>query len=223
MKHNIVAIVPMRNSSERIPGKNYRLFCGKPLYHYIIESLIDCSLISEVVIDTDSDTIINESSIKYPDVIIVNRPEHLCDGSLPMNSVLQNTISVVHADFYLQTHSTNPLLKTNTIEKALQMFLDNYPVYDSLFSVTKIQTRLWDSLGRAVNHNPNILLRTQDLLPVYEENSCMYIFSAKTLRERYNRIGDRPLIFEMDRIESTDIDEEEDFVIAELLYQAKNR
>ena len=103
------------------------------------------------------------------------------------------------------------------------MFLDKYPLYDSLFSVTRIQSRLWDSLARAINHNPAILLRTQDLPPVYEENSCLYIFTKEVLERRHNRIGERPLMFEIDRIESWDIDEEQDFRIAEILYTEREK
>ena len=111
-----------------------------------------------------------------------------------------------------------PLLSSETITRAIHRFLDNYPYYDSLFSVTRIETRLWDVLGRAINHNPAILLRTQDLPPVYEENSCLYIFSGSTLQKRHNRIGERPLMFEIDAEEAWDIDNETDFRIAEFLY-----
>jgi CMP-N-acetylneuraminic acid synthetase len=97
--------------------------------------------------------------------------------------------------------------------------LANTPEYDSLFSVTRRQVRLWDQLGRAINHNPTILLQTQDLPPIYEENSCIYIFTRPTLINRLNRIGERPLMFEMDAAEAWDIDEELDFSITEYLMQ----
>ncbi len=97
----------------------------------------------------------------------------------------------------------------------------NYPAYDSLFSVTKVQRRLYDSLARAINHNPNILLQTQDLPPVFEENSCIYIFSRDTIEKRRTRIGDRPFMYELDAIEAWDIDEELDFKIADLMMQAR--
>jgi len=135
-----------------------------------------------------------------------------------MNDVLLNSVKTVKADFYLQTHSTNPLLQPETISRAVEAFSKNYPMYDSLFSVTKVQKRLWDGLARAINHNPAILLRTQDLPTVYEENSCIYIFTKSILESRHNRIGERPLMFEIDPIEAWDIDEESDFKIAELLY-----
>ncbi len=221
MKGKVVAVVPMRHNSERVPGKNYRMFGSKPLYHHIISSLLSCPSISEVVIDTDSPTILADAEKCFPRVIILERPEHLRAGTIPMNDVLMNSIKQVDADFYLQTHSTNPLLTTKTITAAIEGFKQNFPLYDSLFSVTRLQTRLWDGLTRAINHNPAILLRTQDLPPTYEENSCLYIFTRSVLESRHNRIGERPLMYEIDPIEAWDIDEELDFRIAEFLYKER--
>jgi CMP-N-acetylneuraminic acid synthetase len=215
----ITAIIPMRHSSERVKGKNYRSFNGKPLFHYITETLLNCPSITQVVIDTDSPTIMDYAKVNLPKVVILERPAHLRDGNIPMNDVLLNIVRQVESDFYLQTHSTNPLLSSETIQEAIDFFLKNYPIYDSLFSVTRMQTRLWDGLARAVNHNPNILLRTQDLPPIYEENSCLYIFTKQILQERHNRIGNRPYLFEIDRKEAIDIDEEIDFLIAELAHK----
>jgi CMP-N-acetylneuraminic acid synthetase len=218
----LVAIIPMRHSSERVKGKNYRNFAGKPLYHYVTESLLACKSVSKVVIDTDSPVILEDAAKHFGEkVILLERPEHLRAGDIPMNDVLLNTLRQVKADFYLQTHSTNPLLSAATVEKGVDFFLKNYPIYDSLFTVTRLQTRLWDELARAINHNPNILLRTQDLPPVYEENSCMYIFTKDTLERKHNRIGDRPYMLEMPRDEAQDIDVEIDFRMAEALYKLK--
>lgn len=218
MTPKIAAIVPMRHASERVPGKNYRPFAGKPLFHHIIETLLACRNIHQIVIDTDSRIIMEEASKEFPGVMCIERPERLRDGSIPMNDVLMNSTNQTEADFYLQTHSTNPLLSSRTIETAIDRFLAAWPVHDSLFSVTRLQSRLWDALGRAINHNPAILLRTQDLPPVYEENSCLYLFARSTLEARHNRIGERPLLFEIDRFEACDIDEETDFKLAEQLY-----
>jgi CMP-N-acetylneuraminic acid synthetase len=213
----IVALVPMRHESQRVHGKNYRLLAGRPLYQYIISTLLTCTEITEVVVDTDSETIIDGLKRDFPQVRILVRPEHLRAGNIPMNEVLLHDVSQVEADFYLQTHSTNPLLRSETISHAMQVALDNYPRYDSLFSVTRWQTRLWNELGVAINHNPAILLRTQDLPPVFEENSCLYIFTADTLRYQRNRIGERPFMYEIDPEEAWDIDEEIDFMIVDLL------
>jgi len=218
MNFSLVALVPMRHESERVPGKNFRLFAGRPLYHHIIKAVSKCKLINEVVIDTDSPVIMEDARQCFPHVRVVERPKHLRSGTTPMNDVLLYTIEKFKADFYMQTHSTNPLIRTETISNAIQRFFDEYPVYDSLFSVTKRQIRLWDSLTMAINHNPAILLRTQDLPPIFEENSCLYLFRRETLITRHNRIGERPLMFEIDRLEAFDIDEELDFKIAEFLF-----
>ena len=219
----VVAIVPMRHDSERIQGKNYRSFAGRPLYHRVIESLLACHMVNEVVIDTDSLFIMDDAAKIYPQVTVIERPNHLRAGTVPMNDVLLNSVRKVKADFYLQTHSTNPLLLYQTITSALKTYIDQFPIFDSLFSVTRMQTRLWDSLTRPVNHNPAILMRTQDLPPVFEENSCLYIFSPDVLQKRHSRIGERPLMFEIHREEAIDIDEEIDFRIAEHLFKERSR
>jgi CMP-N-acetylneuraminic acid synthetase len=221
-KFKLTAIVPMRHSSERIPGKNYRDFAGKPLYFHIIQSLLDCDLIDKVVIDTDSDIIIEQARIAFPDVLILKRPVHLRGGNIPMNDVLLNSINQLPSDFYLQTHNTNPLLSTQTLTEGIKRFFSKYPVYDSLFSVTRKHLRYWDQLTRPINHNQNILLRTQDLPPVFEENSCMYMFTKSILEQKHNRIGDRPYLFEIPEIEAHDIDVELNFIVAEFLYKKIN-
>lgn len=217
---SIAAIVPMRHSSERVPGKNYRDFAGKPLFFHITESLLKCSSINQVIIDTDSSTIIDLCDKHFKNrVTVLERPEHLRDGSIAMNDVLLNVISQVKSDFYLQTHSTNPILTATTISKAIEAFKKIYPMYDSLFSVTRRQVRFWDVMARPINHNQNILLRTQDLPPVFEENSCLYLFTKEILERKHNRIGDRPFLYEIPEIESQDIDVDLNFKVAEFLYK----
>ena len=210
----IVAIVPMREHSVRVPFKNRRSFAGEPLYRWIVDALLACPRIDEVVIDTDSPTILADA---MPRVRMLERPAHLRADTLPMNDVLLHTTSVVAADFYVQTHSTNPLLRAETIARAVDALVADYPAHDSLFSVTRRHVRLWDATGAPINHDPAVLLRTQDLLPVFEENSCLYIFTRAQLVARANRIGERPMMFEIDPVEAQDIDDEHEFRLAELL------
>jgi CMP-N-acetylneuraminic acid synthetase len=219
--NTVVALVPMRHHSVRVPGKNYRLLAGKPLFHHILDTLLACSEISRVVVDTDSPTIMESLEKSYPQVMALERPLHLRADTTPMNEVLLHDTSQIEADFYLQTHSTNPLLRPQTVSRAIHSLEENYPAYDSLFGVTRIQTRLWDQLARPINHNPAILLRTQDLPPVYAENSCIYIFRRENLAARRNRIGERPWMFEIDANEAWDIDNELDFAIASFLISKK--
>ena len=216
---NIIALVPMRHHSQRVPGKNFRPLAGKPLFHHIITTLLSCPEISQVVVDTDSQPVMEGLQNDFPEVLVLVRPEYLRADTISMNEILVYDTSQVHADYYLQTHTTNPLLRPSTISRAAQAFLANIPDYDSLFSVTRMQKRLWDQRGQAINHDPTVLLQTQDLPPVFEENSCIYMFTRQILVHRQNRLGFHPFMFEIDAAEAWDIDEELDFLITEFLMQ----
>lgn len=218
---SIIALVPMRHHSQRVPGKNYRPLAGKPLFHYIIDTLLQVPAIDQVVVDTDSEPVMDGLRKNFSDVTVLNRPEHLRADDIPMNDILVYDSEQVQGDFYLQTHSTNPLLKPRTVENAIKMLLAAYPEKDSLFSVTRWQTRLYNQYGAAINHNPAILLQTQDLPPVYEENSCLYLFTRQNLLKRHHRIGENPILFEIDPDEAWDIDEALDFEITEFLMKRK--
>jgi len=217
----LAALVPMRHHSQRVPGKNYRPLAGKPLFHHILETLLAVPEIETVMVDTDSEPVMDGLRQHFPQVKIINRPESLRADDIPMNDILLHDTAQVEADFYLQTHSTNPLLKASTVSKAIQTFFADFPKYDSLFSVTRLQTRLYDQHGRAINHNPRELLQTQDLPPVYEENSCLYLFTRANLIKHHHRIGDTPLMFAIDADEAWDIDEELDFAICDFLMSRK--
>ncbi|MEN6523785.1 MAG: acylneuraminate cytidylyltransferase family protein [Anaerolineaceae bacterium] len=224
MTYKIVALVPMRHHSQRVPEKNFRLIAGKPLYAYIIETLLACPEITSIVVDTDSPVITKGLQRDYPSVHVLPRPERLLGDTISMNEVLLYDTEMVPADFYLQTHSTNPMLKPATVSKAIKELVELYPGHDSLFSVTPWQKRLWTGEGKPINHNPEVLLQTQDLPPVYEENSCIYIFTRENLVRRKNRMGEHPLMFAMDASEAYDIDEENDFwVVDALLNRQSNK
>jgi CMP-N-acetylneuraminic acid synthetase len=217
----LAALVPMRHHSQRVPGKNYRPLAGKPLFHHILETLLAVPEIETVMVDTDSEPVMDGVRRFFPTVKLIPRPEPLRADDVPMNDILLYDTAQVEADFYLQTHSTNPLLKSATVSRAIQNLFTNYPKHDSLFSVTRLQTRLYDKDGRAINHNPLELIQTQDLPPVYEENSCLYLFTRENLMRKHHRIGDSPLMFEIDANEAWDIDEELDFAICDFLMRRK--
>lgn len=220
---NVVALLPMKGNSERVPNKNLKNFSGKPLYHRVMESLLNSAYIKNVVVNTDSEAIKADIQKHFSEkVIIIDRPEEIIGDFVSMNKVIECDINQVDADLYLQTHSTNPLLKTSSIDEALEkmMAFQEAGNYDSIFSVTKIQTRLYKSNGEPFNHNPAELLRTQDLDPLYEENSNFYIFTKSSFQNSGDkRIGLKPYMFEIDKIEAVDIDEPQDFIIAEALYK----
>jgi len=217
----LAALVPMRHHSQRVPGKNYRSLAGKPLFHHIIETLLAVPEIETIMVDTDSQPVMDDLPRFFPAVKLIQRPEHLCPDDVPMNDILLHDTAQVDAEFYLQTHSTNPLLKPETVSRAIQSLFTNHSKYDSLFSVTRLQTRLYFQDGRAINHDPAVLIQTQDLPPVYEENSCLYLFTRENLMKRHHRIGEKPFMFEIDRAEAWDIDEELDFEITDFLMKRR--
>lgn len=204
----------MKGYSERVHRKNLREFYGKPLLYWILESLYRSDWVNSVIINTDSEEIA-ETASKYFDVKIHMRPEYLLNiTSNEANQIMEYDVNNSGADFYLQTHSTNPLLRTETIDSSIEKFI-NQSECDSLMGVTELKTRLYWPDGKGINHDPKKLLKTQELPPVYEENSCIYIFSREMFLKRKQRIGDNPLLFPINPIEAVDIDEESDFLIAE--------
>jgi CMP-N-acetylneuraminic acid synthetase len=216
----ITALMPMRHSSERVPGKNYRMFNGKPLFHHVLEALLAVNDVDRVVINTDSEIIIEQCETFFPKVDCIKRPTELLGGDVPMTEILQHDAELFPSEWFLQTHSTNPLLSAVTIASAIKALEESSDAFDSLFSVNRLQTRLYGSDHQPLNHDPSILLRTQDLPPIFEENSNIYLFSADQIAGG-QRFGSNPLLFEMDPLESVDIDEEHDFVLAETLQRLR--
>jgi CMP-N-acetylneuraminic acid synthetase len=212
----LAALVPMKGHSERVPNKNLREFNGRPLCHWILHTLKTTPEVDEIVVDTDSDEIATEAETFGATVI--DRPERLQGDQVPMNDIILHDIRKVDADIYLQTHCTNPLLRPSTIGRAVDTFVEGDDC-DSLFSVTSLQTRLWNGNEEPINHVRDELQRTQDLDPVYEENSNIYIFTQDSVEQRENRIGDNPKMFSMDTEETIDIDKLIHFRVAEFLHQ----
>lgn len=222
MLKSIVALLPMKGHSERVPNKNMRLFGGKPLYHAVMNTLLSVPKISFVAINTDSEVIANNAINNFGNrVKIIQRPENIQGDFISMNEIINYDLGVLQEqEYFLQTHSTNPLLKVATINNAIDRYFENIEKHDSVFSVTKWQTRFYWQDGKPVNHNPNELLRTQDLPALFEENSNFFIFSRSSfLNNGKKRIGKTPSLFSMEKIEAIDIDEEQDFNLAEAVYK----
>jgi len=207
----------MKAYSERVPGKNLRPFCGRPLFHWIMDALNESGIVSEIIINTDSEEIAENAKYNY-DVTIHMRPDSLLNiHDNEPNQIMAYDLELTKGDVFLQTHSTNPLLKGKTIKAAVEKYFEHIDQYESLFSVTALQTRLYNEHFQAINHNPQKLIKTQELSFIYEENSCIYVFSRKSFIENQNRISKRPYLFSISRYESVDIDEEYDFLLAEAM------
>jgi CMP-N-acetylneuraminic acid synthetase len=219
----ITALIPMKGNSERVKNKNIRDFAGQPLLTHVIETFSKSKYISNIIINTDSQKIADLAKSVSDKVIIHERPEEICGDYVSMNDIINHDIQQVEEEYFIQTHVTNPLLTLESVDKAIEFYFENKANYNSIFSVTKIQTRLFWEDGKPVNHNPKELIRTQDLPPVFEENSNFYIFSKEAFVEAGGkRIGTKPKMFEIGQIESMDIDNEDDFILSEYIKKMQN-
>ena len=214
----------MKGHSERVPLKNLRDFHGKPLYHAVLNTLLSSDKIDEVIVNTDCENITRDIEANFKSRVTIRiRPEEIRGDFVSMNKIIEDDLDHSEGTVYLQTHSTNPLLKVSSINKALDRMLALKGEKDSVFSVTKIQTRFYDQEGKAINHNPKELIRTQDLPPIFEENSCFFIFTKESFADSNKQIiGVNPEMFEIDKIEAIDIDTMEDFILAEAIYKQRS-
>jgi CMP-N-acetylneuraminic acid synthetase len=216
----IKALIFMKAYSERLPRKNMKKLCGRPLFHWILDTLSESIYINEIIINTDSKEIAESASKNY-NVTIHERPEYLNNiESNEANQIIEYDLSKTNGQYFFQSHSTNPLLSVDTVDKAIEEYFFNK--FDSLISVTEKYKRYFTTDGIPINHNPKNLAKTQNCKTLYEENSCIYIFSREVFEKNINRIGNDPLLYPISPIESIDIDEPIDFEIAEFLMQRRN-
>ena len=219
---SVVALLPMKAHSARVTSKNFRMIAGKPLFRWILDTLLSVEEIDHVVINTDARDILAENDLNDGDaggrVIIRDRKAEICGDFVSMNLVLQDDIENVDADAYFMTHTTNPLLRAETIRDMLAAFVGGEASgYDSVFGVTPHQTRFYTPEGQPINHDPENLIRTQDLPEYMEENSVGYLFSKESFEKTSARIGEAPILFSTPTLESVDIDEPSDWFVAESL------
>lgn len=209
----IVAVVPIKLNSQRLPQKNIKKFKnGKPLCWYILSTLLEVSEIDEVYVYC-SNPIIKEF---IPDQVkFLLRSESLDTDCTSMTEILSTFANTVRADIYVMTHVTAPFVKKASIEKGLRAVI--YDEYDSAFAAKKVQDFLWQD-GVPFNYALDNIPRTQDLKPIFMETSGFYIYEDIVIREWNRRIGNKPFIVEVGEIEGIDIDEEEDFIIANAVY-----
>lgn len=221
-KMKLTALLPMKEHSERVHNKNMRCFFGNPLYHTIMRLLHDSIYIDKIATNTDSQVIAEDIRMCFNNVEIIMRPNEIRGDSVSMNKIIAHDIIHLDGEHFLQTHSTNPLLTRNILDRAIETYFMHLDKFDSLFSVTKLKTRLYWKDGRPINHTQSELLRTQDLPHVFEENSNIYIFSKDSFKNAgNNRVGLNPKMFEINYLEAIDIDEPEDWDIAEILYNLR--
>lgn len=209
----ITAIVPMKLNNRRLPQKNTKTFTnGKPLCYYILKTLLSVDMIDDVYVYCSNEDIKEfiPEGVKY-----LKRSENLDLDTTKMNEVLSAFAKDVPSDIYVMTHTTAPFISKDSIEKGINAVLSGD--YDSSFAAKKLQDFLWKD-GKPFNYELNNIPRTQDLPPLYEETSGFYIYKNDVISKLNRRIGEKPYIVEVNEIEAVDIDEKEDFDIADAIF-----
>ena len=209
----IIGVVPIKMNSERLLNKNILSFTnGKPLINYILETLKKVEKIDNIYVYCSDHRI---SNFIPEDIIYLERSKNLDKSETKINEVLKSFAKDVDADIYVLAHATAPFIKYKSIEEGLFNVLNNG--YDSSFSVHKLQEFLWKT-GKPFNYDMTNISRTQDLDTIYKETSGFYIYKKETILKYNRRIGIKPYLVEVSRIESIDIDEREDFNIANAIF-----
>ncbi|WP_443770143.1 acylneuraminate cytidylyltransferase family protein [Anaerostipes sp.] len=208
-----VAFVPMKLNNERLPGKNTKPFTnGKPLCHYILNTLLKVKGIDEIYVYCSDPSIL----LHIPRGIKFLKRDAALDGShVKINEVLKAFARDVAADVYVLAHATAPFIKAKTIEEGVDGVCNG--AYDSALTVIRQQDFFWMD-KKPWNYDPKEIPRTQDLKPLYRETTGLYIYERHLIEKENRRTGEHPLLLEADWKEAVDINQPEDFVIADALY-----
>jgi len=213
----VCAYLIIKAHSARVPGKNFRLLGDRPLFRWVLDALSATSEVGRIVINTDARERLEAVGLP-PGVEILDRPAVLCGDEVTANTLIAADLERL-GDHILMTHATSPFLRPDTLSAAIKAYRDALSDRrgDSVFGVTRHQTRFWRANGEAINHDPAHLVPTQTLEPWLEENSSLYVFSAASFAAKGARIGVQPVPFETPRLDAVDIDTEIDWELARTL------
>lgn len=210
----VACFIPVKSNSERVPGKNFRLLCGKPLYQYIINHAIEANCFDEIFVDTNSDEVkkyCESIGIKW-----IEREEELTKNSANGNDLLNYHFEhFPNYDYYFQLFATAPFLQPKSISIAVNTLVNSVE-YDSVFTAISEHSFYWYE-GNPVNYRPCILPRSQDMKPIIEETTGLYGISAYSLKKYKCRIGAKPYVCLVNKFEAVDINTEEDLKLAEFV------
>lgn len=222
----ITAFLILKAHSERVPGKNFRDLGGRPLYRWILDALLATRGVGRVLVDTDARELLDQHGLPDdPRLILRDRDPALRGDSVTANALIAANLGAFGDGPVLMSHATSPFLAPDTLGAAAARFdsLRRFGQADSLFGVTRVQSRFWHAAGAPVNHDPQRLVPTQQLEPWFQENSSLYLFTAASFQATGSRIGARPALFETPLLESLDIDTEEEWALAELIARGLQR
>lgn len=207
----IVAIMPIKLQNERCPGKNIKLLGNKPLLQYELDSLKSTGLCDKIFVYCSDEAVV---SYLPEDVCFLKRPKELDLPTSNFTQIFSCFANEKDADIYVYAHATAPFVTTETMIQCIKAVKSGE--YDSAFCAIKLQDYLWKN-GKPLNFDATNVPRTQDLEPIYQETSGIYVFTKNVFEKQKQRIGIKPFIKEVSFKEAVDIDNPEDFNLAEIM------
>lgn len=226
MSKAVNVFLPMRAGSERVPNKNTKSFGGIDggLCSIKLGQLLRCSLVDNIFVSTNDPEVIDISKgFDSHKIKIIKRPEELSSSSTSTDELIRYVPEIMPAGHILWTHVTSPFIGPDIYDCIIKTYLKNIGHNDSLMTVTKLQKFIWNDTA-PINYDPSVEKwpRTQTLEPLWEVNSGAFMATREIYRDRIDRIGASPYLFQLDEEISFDIDWLPDFSMAEALFQTKN-
>jgi len=220
----MTVFLPCRSGSERIPNKNTKLFAGVSggLLSIKLNTLLKTPGIDKIVVSTNDEKVIAiASAINNEKIVIDVRPEHLATSQTSTDDLIKYVPTIIQDEHILWTHVTSPFISVSSFEEAIEQYFVS-DSYDSLMTVNKVQTFLWDN-NKPINYDRSVEKwpRTQTLPELFEINSGFFINSRANYLKYNDRIGDKPFLFVTEGYESVDVDWPDDFQLAEMIYKQK--
>lgn len=219
MKLKISLVIPAKGRSTRLRNKNLLKINGKSLVRIACEKALKCKNIDNVYLDTEDLRIVEESSDLFKEGLgLINRPKELATNFVGGNELIVYELhSIPYCDIIIHHYCTAPLIKAETIDRCIKAFVDAGDKYDSFFTVEELREYLWDKKISPMNFSPKKLPNSQDLEPFYRENHGLYGIKTSTLFKYKTRVGEKPLLIPISRLEAIDINNEEDLEMARRL------
>ncbi|MEJ1354049.1 MAG: acylneuraminate cytidylyltransferase family protein [Candidatus Sedimenticola sp. (ex Thyasira tokunagai)] len=216
MKKNISALIAVRSGSVRVKNKNLRKFCESNLLELKIKQLKEIDELDQIVVNSNCDEMLNIA--EKNNVIAIKRDNYFSSNIVSMSEVFENMAKQIESEYIMYANCTNPLVKTQTYQSAINEFFNNSKEYDSLASCHDIKDFLYLD-GKALNYDPQNQPRSQDLPNIVALNFAISIISKKGMIKNKNIIGQNPIFYKLDEVESVDIDTPLDFFNAENIYK----
>lgn len=214
----VVAFLPAKGTSERIPSKNMKLLDGKPLFLHTLEKLVECDFIDEVYLDSESDEILDFAD--YLNYNKLKRDTSLANNKTDGHKMFYNEVKQVEADIYIQILGTSPFIKKETIKKGIKILTDNKE-YDSVVLVKKEKQYLWKE-NKPVYDRSNIP-NSVDLPDTIVESMGLYIVRKEAAHKYKQRFGENSYLLEAEPIEAVDVNLPEEFTLADYIAKGIRR